>query len=243
MPLSVLWGEENLRFGAPKLSWTLAKIRNGPKLGAIIDASYDERFHRDLIAAIRAGRSIEAEGGQLRMTGTEALRALDLDGALRSVGVEQSNVSFIANDQAIVKIYRRLRDGEQPEIAVTRFLTETAGFRNTPAFLGAAEYVPAKGEPMALAAVFAFVRNQGDAWNVMLDALALDFDATRDVSVRAREGPPPFAHPLDLGGILGRRTAELHAAFATADERPRLQGRADHRPRRDALGRRPRPAT
>ncbi len=63
----MLWGEENLRFGAPKLSWTLAKIRTGPKLGALIDASWDERFHRDLIAAIRAGRAIEAEGGQLRI--------------------------------------------------------------------------------------------------------------------------------------------------------------------------------
>ena len=137
MPLSVLWGEENLRFGAPKLSWTLAKIRTGPKVGAIVDASYDERFHRDLIAAMREGKPIAAEGGTLRLTGSDALRGLDLDGPLRSVGVEQSNVSFIANDRAIVKIYRRLRDGEQPEIAVSRFLTETAGFRNTPAFLGA----------------------------------------------------------------------------------------------------------
>ncbi|HET7715840.1 MAG TPA: maltose alpha-D-glucosyltransferase, partial [Bauldia sp.] len=212
MPLSVLWGEENLRFGAPKLSWTLAKIRTGPKLGAIIDAAYDERFHRDLIAAIRNGRPIEAEGGRVEMTGTNALRTLTLEGPLRNVGVEQSNVSFIVNDLAIVKVYRRLRDGEQPEIAVTRFLTETAGYRNIPAFLGAAEYVPAKGAPLALAAVFAFVRNQGDAWNVMLDALGLDLDTA---GLASAESAAPFAHPLDLGGVLGRRTAELHAAFAT----------------------------
>ena len=67
MPLSVLWGEENLRFGAPKLSWTLAKIRNGPKLGAIIDASYDERFHpRPDRRDPRRRRRSTAEGGQLR---------------------------------------------------------------------------------------------------------------------------------------------------------------------------------
>jgi len=216
MPLSVLWGEENLRFGAPKLSWTLARIRSGPKIGAIIDASYDERFHRDLIAAMRAGTPIAAEGGTLRLTGSDALRDLDLDGPLRSVGVEQSNVSFIASDRAIVKIYRRLREGQQPEIAVSRFLTETAGFGNTPAFLGAAEYVPDGGEPLALAAAFAFVRNQGDAWNVMLDALDIDFDA--HALLAAGERPAPFAHPLDLGATLGRRTAELHAAFATPTE-------------------------
>jgi len=218
MPLSVLWGEDNLRFGAPKLSWTLAKIRTAAKLGAIIDASYDERFHRDLIAAIRAGRTIEATGGTIHVTSTPGITEVDLDGPLRSVGVEQSNVSFIANDQAIVKIYRRLRDGEQPEIAVSRFLTEVAGFRNTPPFLGAVEFVPTGGEPVALAAVSGFVRNQGDAWNVLLDALSVDLDAYA-LTPPSEEPPPPFAHPLNLGTILGQRTAELHAAFAirTAD--------------------------
>jgi maltose alpha-D-glucosyltransferase/alpha-amylase len=43
VPLSVLWGEENLRFLAPKLSWTLARIRTGPRHGARVDGSNDER--------------------------------------------------------------------------------------------------------------------------------------------------------------------------------------------------------
>jgi hypothetical protein len=47
----------------------------------------------------------------------------------------------------------------------------------------------------------------------MLDALAIDFDA--HALLAAGERPAPFAHPLDLGATLGRRTAELHAAFAT----------------------------
>ncbi len=31
---------------------------------------------------------------------------------------------------------------------------------------------------------------------------------------------PPLHHPLDIGGTLGQRTAELHAAFATPTRRP-----------------------
>ncbi len=213
VPLSVLWGEENLRFLAPKLSWTLAKIRTGPKLGAIVDASYDERFMRDLLGAIRAGSDIPAEDGVIRITATEALSALDFEGALRSVGVEQSNVTAIADDQAIVKVYRRLRGGEQPEITVTRFLSETAGFRNTPPFLGAAEYVPQDGEPVALAVVLGFVRNQGNAWDATLNALDVDLHA-HTIAV-GDEAAASYSHPLDLGTTLGRRTAELHAAFAT----------------------------
>ncbi|MBN9022518.1 MAG: putative maltokinase, partial [Rhizobiales bacterium] len=213
VPLSVLWGEDNLRFGAPKLSWTMARIRTGSRLGAILDGSYDERFMRDLLAAIRKGEDIPAEGGTIRVTATPALAALDLDGAIRSVGVEQSNVSAIANDQAIVKAYRRLRGGEQPEITVTRFLTETGGYRNTPAFLGAAEYVPDDGEPLAIAIVLGFVRNQGNAWDVTLNALDVDLRAH---DLAGGDGiMAPFAYPLDLGTTLGRRIGELHAAFTT----------------------------
>ena len=60
----VLWGEENLRFGAPKLSYTLAKVRTGPKLGALIDAAYDERFVTgpDRARCRRRGRRAGSDG-------------------------------------------------------------------------------------------------------------------------------------------------------------------------------------
>jgi maltose alpha-D-glucosyltransferase/alpha-amylase len=224
MPLSVLWGEDNLRFGAPKLSYTLAKVRHGPNLGALLDGSYDERFLRDLVNAMQRGSDVPAEGGTLRFHATEAFRSMELAGEVRPVGAEQSNVSLIVGDAAMVKIYRRVRRGEQPEIEVARFLTETAGFANTPAFLGSAEYVPADGEAMAFAAAFAFVRNQGDAWGVILDALDRNLDEfallAHDDAGLAPGAMPGFTHPLDLAVTLGRRTAELHAAFATPTDDP-----------------------
>ncbi len=224
LPLSVLWGEDNLRFGAPKLSYTLAKVRYGPNLGALIDAAYDERFIRDLVTAMRDGSDRPAQNGSFRFAASEAFRALDLSGDLRNVGGEQSNVSVILNDAAMVKIYRRLRRGEQPEIEAARFLTEVAGFQNTPAYYGSAEYVTAEGDRMALAAAFAFVRNQGDAWSVVLDALGRDLDETaltaRDEAGQAESAARSFSHPLDIGLVLGKRTAELHGAFATPTDDP-----------------------
>jgi maltose alpha-D-glucosyltransferase/alpha-amylase len=224
LPLTALWGEEHLRFGAPKLSHTLAKVRFGPNIGALLDAAYDERFVRDLVAAIRTGTDQPAPGGALTFTGTAPFRGLDLGGEIHNIGAEQSNVSLVVGDAAMVKVYRRLRRGAQPELEVARFLTEVAGFQNTPAFYGSATYVPTEGEPMALAAVFAFARNQGDAWSVIHDALEHDLE---EFSVRPREEvgtpaspPPAFAHPLDLPLVLGRRTAELHAAFATPTDDP-----------------------
>ena len=47
----------------------------------------------------------------------------------------------------ILKLYRRLQPGVHPEVEVGRFLTETAGYRNTPALLGSVEHIAQDGTP------------------------------------------------------------------------------------------------
>ena len=232
LPVSMLWGEQNLTFGAPKLSYTIAKVRNGPHLGALLDACHDERFVGDLIGAIRAGGELRADGATLRFASTELFRSLDLSAGIHPLGGEQSNVSVLIGEAAMLKMYRRLREGEQPEIEVARFLTEVAGYKNTPPFYGSAEYRPKDAPPVGLAAVFGFVRNQGDAWSVVLDALERHLDEFAfmphdDAAASpAPDGAPPpspeadFPYPLSLGAILGKRTGELHAAFAAPTDDP-----------------------
>jgi maltose alpha-D-glucosyltransferase/alpha-amylase len=217
LPLSVLWGENNLRPDAPQGAHTLARVQEGAGQGALVDASFDERFIRDLLAAMQSGVELPAREGSFRFSATEAFRALNLGGAIRALGAEQSNVSLKVDDQAMVKLYRRLRSGEQPEIEVAQFLTEVAGFRNTPAFLGSAEHVAADGERTALAAAFAFVPNQGDTWSVVLEALAGALDSFAGGNGSAA---PDFARSLDLAGTLGRRTAEMHVALASPSDDP-----------------------
>ena len=110
----------------------------------------------------------------------------------------------------------------QPDVEIARFLTEKAGFANTPAFLGSVEYRPAEGDATMLAVAFAFVRNQGDAWSSVTDALHRDMQehAVRSEESEAVDGPAPFIFPLAIGDVLGQRTAELHAAFATETDDP-----------------------
>ncbi len=239
LPVSLLWGEQNLTFGAPKLSYTLAKVRYGPVLGALIDASQDERFVADLVAAMRRGTDVPVAGGSLRFNANAAFLDIDVSGEIRGVGAEQSNVSVIVGDSTMLKIYRRLREGEQPEIEVARFLTEVAGYENAPPYYGSFEYHPQDGQPMALAAAFGYLRNQGDAWGIMLDALERRLDEaallpSEDSSVAAIPAPPSesateesvapetdhFFYPLNLGSALGKRTGELHVAFATPTDNP-----------------------
>jgi maltose alpha-D-glucosyltransferase/alpha-amylase len=221
LPLTALWGEEHLQFGAPTLSATLAKLRRTNRLGALLDAATDPRFAEAMVAAMRAGAEVSEGDLRFRAEGTPALADLGEVDETRALGVEQSNVSLAFGDKGLLKIYRRLRPGRQPDIEVARFLTENTSFANTPAFLGEATLATGDAEPATVAACFAYVSNQGDGWTVTVDALtreiqdrAIRASADQPVGGSGVESEGAFPYPLDLADLLGRRTAELHNALA-----------------------------
>ncbi len=216
LPLSARWGDENMRPGAPKLSYTLAKIRHTARVGALVDGAYDERLPHLLLQ----GMKDDATRGALKFRGSDALREIAEPGDPRQLGVEQSNISIAFSDRIILKLYRRLRGGEQPDVEVARFLTETAGYAHTPRYLG--QVTHEGDEPTVLAAAFAFVANRGDAWNGIFDALMLEYN--EHDSWPSEQEPelsaPAFDFPLSIGSLLGERTAQLHKALATPTDDP-----------------------
>jgi maltose alpha-D-glucosyltransferase/alpha-amylase len=218
MPLSARWGEDNLTFGAPTLSYTLAKLRQGPRLGALVDAAHDDGFGQSVLGAMKDGKDISATGGTVHFDNNGRPDVYADAGAARALGVEQSNVSVAFGDSIIFKIYRRLRDGIQPEVEMARFLTNVGGFAHMPAYLGSIDHQADGAAPTVLATAFEFVRNQGDAWDILSAALQRDLENEDMIStgVATTDGDAePFFFPLNLGGLLGRRTAELHKALAT----------------------------
>src|SRR5258708_11659484 len=118
----------------------------------------------------------------------------------------------------MVKIYRRLQPGPHPEIEMSRFLVERAGFANTPPLLATMEVaLDGKDAPEehALGVLFGFIRNQGDGWTQALDYLTryLD-DALLSGGTRPSDLPDPDVFFLALARQLGIRTAEMHRALA-----------------------------
>ncbi len=149
MPLSALWGEEHLGFGASHLSATLAKLRRGPRVGVMIDGTSDSEMSNAMLEMLRKDRKIDARDGRIEFAGSDRLRGIEQVGEPRLLGFEQSNASIAFGNEIILKLYRRLREGVQPDIEVAKFLTETAGYPNTPAYLGAIEWK--KGDENGLA--------------------------------------------------------------------------------------------
>jgi maltose alpha-D-glucosyltransferase/alpha-amylase len=83
---------------------------------------------------------------------------------------EQSNSSIVFGRQMILKLFRRVEPGINPDVEMGRYLSEQMGFPHTPMFLGTLEYEPAQGETTSLAILQRFVPSQGDAWTYTLAA-------------------------------------------------------------------------
>ncbi|WP_119300611.1 maltose alpha-D-glucosyltransferase [Dongia deserti] len=226
LPLDASWDEAAGTMNWPLTPFTLAKARRGSKVGAIYDAFTSDQFVLALIDAMHKGTELSSADGTTKFASTEALAEIDWGAApdIRRLGVEQSNSSVIISDHAVLKIFRRLSEGEHPELEIARFLTEVAHFQNTPPLLGTAEQVGQDGRRHALAILTGFVRNQGDGWVFTTEYLDRIFDDVRVVE-GADTVAPEERHAAYLGQIatLARRTAELHIAFASGIDEPNFK--------------------
>jgi trehalose synthase-fused probable maltokinase len=133
----------------------------------------------------------------------------------RLVGVEQSNTSVIYGHQTILKIYRRLETGVSPEVELGRFLTIKAGFAGAPRLLATGRLTGANDFGADLLVLQEFVPNDGDGWAWAVRRASAALDAARDPAALDRwlrdEG-----ETLAAAAELGRTTAQLHAALASA---------------------------
>jgi maltose alpha-D-glucosyltransferase/alpha-amylase len=149
--------------------------------------------------------------------------------AARVSSAEQSNTSAIFGDRLIMKLFRRVQAGPNPDVEIGRFLAETAQFANIPPFGGAMEYRRNGEEPATVALLQGLVQNEGDGWQWTLEELERYYEAT---AIRARSATAPTpqlaaARPearehagayLDAAVALGRRTGEMHLALASGKE-------------------------
>jgi maltose alpha-D-glucosyltransferase/alpha-amylase len=118
---------------------------------------------------------------------------------------EQSNSSVLYGEVAVLKVFRRLQPGINPDSEIVSFLTRQGLFKHVPAFLGSVGVTVGDGsESIELAAVQDFVANEGDCWRWLPSALADGTSSLEDLETAV--------------GLLGRRTGELHAALALGDE-------------------------
>ncbi|MBP2299057.1 malto-oligosyltrehalose trehalohydrolase [Azospirillum picis] len=186
-----------------------------PIAGRLRDGYADDAVVRALLGVMLTAGS---DGGSplsqgLRGGRTQACAAMAdrlATGALHRMSAEQSNTSVRIGGEAIMKGLRKLEPGVHPELEVSRFLTEVAGFPNTPALLGWVERSNSSGFT-TLCVMQELVPDAKDAWSHLTGYL-------NDRVARFEDGAD--ARAADDGmfsflRLLGQRTAELHRALAT----------------------------
>ena len=227
LPLSAAWEEGTDGDGVSVyMPDVLTKLRRRARVGVLLDALSDEAFCRRVVAAMGENTGVGIGEGEIHFSGTGVFGDLIGDEpveklSVRRAEVEQTNSSVILGERLILKAYRRLQKGTNPDLEIGRYLTEEARFENTPPLAGAIEYTGPDGETTTLGLLQGYVENQGDGWSYVLDYLDryLEDRLLTSWSLEGEDEPGEELAAEDtffagLVRILGLRTGELHAAFA-----------------------------
>jgi maltose alpha-D-glucosyltransferase/alpha-amylase len=216
LPLTVKWTRFDPAHPNPN---ALAAVRRGPREGTLLDATAEPSFISFILQNLQVIQNIEAGERRFEFQPTDRLPT---DGPIpiedvRAVDTEQSNTTVLVGNDYVVKLFRRIEPGINPEIEVGRFLTEAAPFANTPALLGAVE-VQENGTRSAVAVVHSFVQNQGDAWTVTGAYLDRFVEEQRLLAAEAAGHSDEQAAYVRRMEQVGKRVAELQIALASRDD-------------------------
>ncbi len=207
LPLAIATKEErtSLRKDSPQA--VLGEIEGC----TLFDAAYSVRFQSVVLKMI-----LEATNSADLATGhSSALDSATLSGVPSHIGsAEQSNTSILYGKVAILKLFRHMRSGENPDVEMTRFLTDTAHFTHIPAYLGDLHRTD---DQSTIAFLQTFAPNIGDGWSWTLEELSRFYDSVKGLP--APQSPAEVSEKasnyLDAATLIGQRTAEMHIALAT----------------------------
>jgi len=198
--------------GAHDIYQLLYAVRDGELQ---IDGLGEPQLARELVSAMRSGLTLQGTEGIAEFAPIEGCAGLGrelLD--VRPVGTEQSNTSVVFDDELILKAFRRLEPGINPELEMLRFLTRH-DFANIAPLGGWYAY---SGGPLSatLGILQQYVSGGLDGWELALDEIGERSDAFLE---RLRR--------------LGEVTGEMHTVLASDSTDPAF---APETPSVEALG-------
>lgn len=219
------------------------QVEGHEEVGLLFDAVAEPDFLAFPLDAVRHKHRYKGKAGTLVATATDALSELMQEAThlephlLRG---EQSNTSIVYGDRFILKLFRKVEEGINPDLEIGRFLTEKKVTEHFVPVAGALEYRASNSDTITIGALQAFVPNTTNAWSYTLDSLrgyfeqvmvlpGSDLQETELLLPSAVESldrtDPPFGYDLivpylDTTQLLAKRTAQLHIALSSDAENP-----------------------
>jgi maltokinase len=148
----------------------------------VYDALADGAHGRELLHRIRGSSDFAGEHGSIRFRWAESAAA-GYGGTVevRPVGVEQSNSSIVFGEELILKVFRRLEPGVNPELELLRFLS-ARGFDHIAPLAGWYEYA-GRLVDATLGTLQEYLAGAREGWSLCLADLEGFVPSARDLGV------------------------------------------------------------
>ena len=241
-------GEKAIHLLAQKPQAVIARlqIQGKEEVGVLFDAIADKEFLTFPLDAIAQNHRYKGLSGELVGTATDMFQQLcgdktHLESSL--VRGEQNNTSIIYDECLILKLFRKVEEGINPDLEIGLFLSQKKRLEHFASIAGALEYrrfgVPNDNAhpPMTVGILQAYILDVRSSWDYTLDSLRDYFETvavqqatTHEASLpsnslvelQALEAPElaslTISSYLNSAQLLGQRTAELHIALASDAE-------------------------
>lgn len=244
LPLSYTEGEAATRILAemPQTAVVRLQVQGKNEAGILFDASTDKNFLTLPLEAIASSRTYKGSAGELVATATASFPQLVEEGTYLEPALlkgEHKNTTATYGGRFILKLFRKVEDGTDPEIEIERFLSEKNLFKNFPAVAGMLQYRRSKTQVTTLGILQEFIQDARTGWEYTLDTLRGYFERAIALQADISEVPVPTVPLLELqtaeipelasqmlgsylvnAHLLGQRTAEMHLALASDPDHP-----------------------
>jgi maltose alpha-D-glucosyltransferase/alpha-amylase len=250
LPLGYATGEQAAELSARNPGAVIARLtrQNAKRTeeGLLYDAMWDQGFPGALLKLISGGRTAHGATGRLVGVTRPALRQMRVPAKAaaepRIVEGDLNNTSVVFDDRLILKLFRCVDEGTNPDVEIGAFLTDHS-FERTPPLAGYLDYRGKRNRKMTVAMLEKYIPHEGDAWDEAMQEVeaftsrvgrrAAPVSAAEGISTSmlldlASEQQEDSAREL-LGGyldrvrLLGKRTAELHLALSSDPADPNFR--------------------
>ncbi|MFH1778153.1 MAG: maltose alpha-D-glucosyltransferase [Candidatus Omnitrophota bacterium] len=220
----------------------IASVKTDKEDGFFYDGAYSQEFQESALEMIARRKKLKAAEGEFIFYPSKKFK--NLLGAkklpLKSsvLATEQSNTSIIYENTFILKLFRKLERGLNPDAEIVKMLNEKVNFGHIPSFAGAIEYRQEAGGSLFVSLLQGFLPNATDAWLFTLDNVSKFFERVLSRKAELKNIPKISAFFLEedfpeeylflndligaffleMVGLLGRRTAELHLALSSLSD-------------------------
>ena len=163
------------------------KMTLNEEKGMIIDALYYEPFRKAFYEQIISQKTVNDGNTKMLFERGKVLRSSPAYESSRVLGFDQSNTSIEYNGKYFFKAYRRLFQDTNPDLELTKFLSDESNFNNCPKYAGSVSWIKNEYATISIGIMQERIDNIGEAWNHTLEMMRGYFERIQATDIDPKD--------------------------------------------------------